>query len=209
LKFPVPTTISPGNYFLLAFINQAQTLPESDYTNNTAVTSSTTAIAAPTPPDLTGSIDYAPPSLPLGAKTNPLVLTISNLGDTRLAGSVPINLYASQSPSYDVSAVLIASLSAKLNLPGGGEKVLTLRFSSPANVPDGNYRLIAFINQGQILQEGDYTNNTAAASTTTTITQPFIDPAGSFFSVPSILYEGARASAVIIVQITATCRRLV
>jgi hypothetical protein len=98
-----------------------------------------------------------------------------------------------------VSAVLIASLSAKVNLPGGGEIVLTPRFGSPANVPDGNYYLIAYINQGQALQEGDYTNNTAAASTTTAITQPFIDPAGSFFSVPSILYEGTRASAIITV----------
>ena len=148
-------------------------------------------------PDLTASIVYSPQILPPGGKRNPMVLDVSNTGNLLFAGRLPINVYASQGTTFDGSAVLIASLSPTLRVPAGGQRVIMLSFNSPADVPNGNYYLLTYLNEGNTWQESDYTNNTSVASSTTTITQPFVDIGGAMHSSSSVLYRGRRGIAIV------------
>jgi hypothetical protein len=157
----------------------------------------TPAPAQPDGPDLTGSVYYAPASLYPGVRNNPLGLTITNAGNLPMRGSVNVGIYASTDTTFDGSDVLVGASLQKLNLLPGRSKVTVLKFNSPANVPDGNYHLMAVMDWGASWTERDETNNVAVAQDATNITAPFVDLAPSFVSWPSPLRRGKRSTATV------------
>lgn len=165
--------------------------------NSSGTSDFTSVVSATTKgylPDLTPNFWYTATSLPPGAKRNKVGLEIKNAGNLTINAKLPINLYASADQTYESSDLLIASLSTKMNIRAGNQKFVTLKFNSPSNVPDGNFYLLADVNPGDTVAESDYSNDIAAADTTTSIRAPYIDLVPGF-SPPAELARGSRSKA--------------
>jgi hypothetical protein len=188
------TGVPSGTYYLCAVISDGSH-SRVDYFD----TPITFTSPAPPPPaygyDLTTSLYYAPSTISPANRKNLLALSITNAGNLSVKGNVQVGVWASSDDKLDQSDLFVTSTIQSLNLKPGGTKYVTVKFDAPTNIPDGNYRLIAYVDSGQTMPELNEENNSSVATTLTVIQAPFVDVGVLISSAPSVI-RNSRPSTV-------------
>jgi subtilase family serine protease len=161
-------TYADGAWYIIAFVDSAEAIPESDETNNTVV--QTVTIYAVN--DLAAGVDLVPLHIDISmpefdgtmgwAQHAPIKLDIYNDGDTA-ADPFDITLVLSTDTTYDAGDTVLTSWSqgellsdeiapadAFINLPEAGA------------LADGDYYIIAKLDSADVITESDDANNTIA-----------------------------------------------
>lgn len=160
-------------------------------------------LPAPTPggPDLTDSFVGAfPTSVLTGAKSKGK-LRIVNQGAALTSSGLQVALFTSSDSAFNAGDSQFATLSTgPLKLKAGGSKVISIQFTYPSGIADGNYFIIASVDATNQVMESDESNNTTAIAGAVTISAPFVDLAGKFGRLPSTLTSGKTVSLPLTIQ---------
>ena len=93
-------------------------------------------------------------------------LEITNLGETDAVGRGDIEIFASPDATFDETDLLVAQLSnRRIRLRPGQSRKERIRFDLPADLPPGDYHIMARIQPSAGIEESDATNNTATTET--------------------------------------------
>ncbi|ABQ27996.1 CARDB domain-containing protein [Geotalea uraniireducens] len=150
----VPPNLPPGNYYIGAYADYTNQVPESDETNNS----------------LAGNQPYINNDLIVTAVSGTVAngkvtysVTVKNVGNG-VAGNYafPTAIYISSDAAITTSDYLIDANWA--NIPGNSEVVLTGTRSVPPNLPPGNYYIGAYADYTNQVPESDETNNSLAGN---------------------------------------------
>ena len=124
-------------------------------------------------------------------------IRITNTQLTRFKGPVSITLYASGSTSVSGSDTLLTTTTvAHANLKPGGSQVVTLRFTYPTSLANGDYYLVA----SATAIGTNTTDAEAATPSKISIGKPFVDLATLFGSTPISVTPGAAETAIITID---------
>ena len=84
-----------------------------------------------------------------------------------------------------------------MTLKAGGAKPtsVSLAFPTPSNVTDGDYFILAKVDETNGISESDETNNVAATASTVQIRQPFVDLSATVSVVPGTVTIAAGKKA--------------
>jgi uncharacterized membrane protein len=189
-KLTVPGNTAPGAYRLIAVIDADEKLEDSNRANNVVVGPLMNII----PPDynLVAGLDAIKLDTALlagasGNKTKVPVL-VSVVGDTPLDKAQLADIRVVMRPvgavddSQDVQ--IGAATDQKIgSLKPGKAKKYNISAELPANLPIGDYRIVAIVDSGNDLQETDETDNTAATTAVYNVAQPNIDLTATFTKV--------------------------
>jgi Tol biopolymer transport system component len=163
LKFNYPA-LPDGTYNIVATVDSAGAVTESNDSNNSATTAAPVTIAAPFV-DLTAEVG-APVrgSLPIGRRAIvPVILT--NAGNVPGAGTITIDLFASGDNVLGGDAPL-ASVTKKVKLRNGRPRTIRLGFLVPADLAAGSYFIGTSVDAtGVVPPESAAGNNTAIGAT--------------------------------------------
>jgi len=130
--------------------------------------------------DLTGAFTGVVPSAFAVAKTNPLTVRVTNVGDATAIGNMTVTLYASAGSTPDGSQVaLTGPVTRRVNLKMGKSINIPFRATAPASLATGNYYVLADIVPSSAIGDVDVSDKFAPTPSTITITQPFVDLEGS------------------------------
>ncbi len=162
LHFTYPPSLPNGSYYLIASIDSGDAIPESDKTDNLAVSSSTETIAAPfvgLSPSLT------PPTTLTSGNTAKALLSVTNFGNTAASGTVDVDIFASTDQTLDSGDVMISTVPLHLRLKPNQSRSYSLRLKLAAGLlAAGNDYLIARIDGS-----GSIPTATAVAASLTTV----------------------------------------
>jgi uncharacterized delta-60 repeat protein len=128
-----------------------------------------------------------------GTKSFANVQITENAADTA-KGTVTITLELTTDAQGNGTTV-VKTLTTKINLAGGRSHTYRIPFTYPADLPTGNYYLLAnVVGDGTApMRELNQLNNLSPAGGTVTITPPFITLAGSALSTTSTFTPGRAA----------------
>lgn len=127
-------------------------------------------------PDLTVQLASALPASVAGGSKGKAVLVVTNQGTNTLANaSVATALYASDDATLDAFDTFVGGATKPLTLASGASKNVSLRFSYPATLGNGDYYLIAVTDDDNAVTEPNETNNTNSTTTPSRIAQPSVD----------------------------------
>ncbi len=129
-------------------------------------------------PDLTIAIDDA---FVTGAEQIPgdrwrIPVAVTNGGAGTASGLATIQLYGSVDGVIDGGDYLFGQRTCRISLTAGQARTYWLVSQVPADIPAGNYNVLAVVDSGDTIAEADETNNTDAAANQAAIVWKF----GSF-----------------------------
>jgi hypothetical protein len=87
------------------------------------------------------------------------VVTVTNIGDETARGKTPIEIFLSLDHALDDADTLLLTSQAKLKLRATKSKAIKLKFRTFPILPDGEYHLIARINNDGAIPEASASNN--------------------------------------------------
>jgi len=164
LKFTYPG-VPDGTYNLVATVDSAGAVVESNDSNNTATTAAPVTIAAPFV-DLTAEVG-APTrgSLSIGRRgVVPVILT--NAGNSTASGLVTMDLFASTDNVIGgADDVLLTTVTKRIKLRNGKPRPIRVNFLVPTNLPAGSYFIATAVDTTNTIVESHDDNNTAVSGT--------------------------------------------
>jgi hypothetical protein len=96
--------------------------------------------------------------------------------DVGATAPIGVSLYASADGTLDPAAdTFLGNITKTLRLKPGRSKDVKFGFQYPANLPDGDYQLLAQVDSGGAVAERDESNNVAASAAPVRIAKPFVD----------------------------------
>ncbi|HJV65656.1 MAG TPA: CARDB domain-containing protein [Geomonas sp.] len=160
LNFSVTVpAVTSGTYYLGAIADPANSIPESDETNNTLAGSATTIGSGP---DLVVAAVTAPASTATGQSIT-VPVTVKNRGTGNTGSQFPVGLYLCGTSAISTGCTSLGSLQS--NLTAGAQQQLNFSVTVPA-VTSGTYYIGAIADPANSIPESDETNNTLAGSAT-------------------------------------------
>jgi subtilase family serine protease len=141
VKYDYPSTLSSGNYNMIASIAATGT----DTSPASAFAAYPVAVSAPTV-DLADAFDVSYVPVTPGT-TQSVSVAIQNLGNIAADGSYSVSLYSSDTTTLDSSSVLLDTSPQKtIKLKSGASKIVRISFTAPADAQPGTYYLVAKLN---------------------------------------------------------------
>jgi cysteine-rich repeat protein len=155
----IPTTINPGGYFLCASADSANSILETDETNNTRCSDSLVTVQPLSPPDLTMTgLSTTAISVVRGGRLT-LSNTVANQGGA-VATSFTIAFHLSPDAIYGGNGdIAFSGGRSVFSLNGGASSTASTSLTVPSTTPTGYYYLCATADSGSTVTEGDETNN--------------------------------------------------
>lgn len=169
LRFPTfPGGLPDDDYFLLAVIDPANAVAETDEGNNVGATASAFRIAPPFV-DLSNGWDRAvDPTLAAGQRVQ-LTVPVRNDGNVAARGSAELLTVAStDAVAGNADDLPVATVPQRLNLKPGKAKNLRARFQAPA-LPAGTYFLFVTFRLVSPLLDPNPLNDSLASTTQFTV----------------------------------------
>lgn len=158
LNFVYPTSLTDGAYVILATVDSANTIAESNESNNAAASPSPVNIRQAFI-DLTGSFGRLPAAIPTG-KMTAVPLVITNSGNIVATGTISISFYASADGTRDAGDTFLTTIGGqKISIKPGTTRALNLRIRTPAGLMPAKHFLIAVVNADHTLMEQRLDNN--------------------------------------------------
>jgi len=158
LKFNYPTGIN-GNFFLLVKADTANTVSESNETNNTGTSAATTLVQPPFV-DLQPTAVSKPARLTAGLDGTTTV-TIKNNGNVPFNDLVPVALAISADGQVNDANLPVATSTQKLSLKPGASKSFRISGNLPSTLPIGQYQMAVDVDPSDAFGESDEGNNIA------------------------------------------------
>ena len=145
IKFSYPSTLASGSYKLIGVANSSDAIAETNFANNSAVSSAITI--APAFTSLAGQITKTPKTLVHG-KSGSATVTVTNSGNVASTASLSISLYESPVASYQSGDILLGTLTKPKNniKASGGKTSFPVNFKVPTTVTAGNEFIVAVLN---------------------------------------------------------------
>ncbi len=157
------TSLVGGRYFILASIDAANSIVESNESNNIAA-SSRQVLLAPPLADLTGKFSKVPAAASK-AKALTLPFTLQNLGGVAAAGTIDFDFFASTDQALDNSDLAVATdVPIAVHVAPGKTQNLKFKLSF-SSLPAGSYFLVAKINTTNSITESVTSNNVIFSTT--------------------------------------------
>jgi hypothetical protein len=157
-------TLERGNYFLLAAIDAANGVAESNEGNNVAA-SEKSYVLAPSAVDLAGKFSKLPKTAS-ASKVLTISLSVQNLGTILAAGTVDFDFYASTDTTLDGADVSLGTqFPFVIHVPAGKSQTARFKLSINPGLIGGSYYLVARVNSTSSLSESELTNNMAFSTT--------------------------------------------
>ena len=157
---PIPVTLPPGTYSLVAVADAASTVIETNENNNSRVGNTVTTTTRPV--DLTLTAVTAPNTAKDGASIS-ITATVKNLGTATAAAST-LRWYLSADNVITTADTPLAS-AATPSLAGGKLTKIGASAAVPASVPAGTYYIGAIVDPDNALAETSDANNALAGAT--------------------------------------------
>ncbi|QOV90377.1 hypothetical protein IPV69_03135 [Humisphaera borealis] len=134
----------------------------------------------------------APPAVIIGQKFKAGVsLAVGNAGTTAVATRGTIELFLSQDHDLSSDDTVFSTVTPKLNLKPGQQRVVKVAITSLPSVPNGQYHVIARLSAGTNKVETDAADNIAAnVNVHIDVAQPRIDLSGGFGLTPTTARPG-------------------
>ena len=152
----IPTSLTPGTYYVGVFADDLGAVAESNETNNTLAASTTTVIA--TPADLVVTAAGGPAIGTIGSNIQ-ITSTTENPGGTA-AGAFRVGLYLSADATITTADQLLGSCSMS-SLAVGGTVACDADVTIPGSVTPGAYWVGAFADDQDVVTESDEANKRA------------------------------------------------
>ncbi|MCP4712883.1 MAG: hypothetical protein GY869_30010, partial [Planctomycetes bacterium] len=174
----LPMNMATANYYVLADIDSADSLDESNENNNLAAAEP--LLITEGSYDLTGEFtSVKTPDPAMGGDLAKVVLTVTNEGNVRIDDTMDIGFYLSTDAILDGGDVLITELTDQnVALNPAGSTNYSTKLSLPLSMPTADYYLLADIDTNDSVAETDEANNLAAGDTVT-IEEATIDLSGT------------------------------
>lgn len=196
----LPSNLPIGDYRIVAIVDSGNDLQETDETNNVASTVDVYSVAqANIDLDATFTkVDLATDLLAGSGEKGSVEIEVANLGNVATDKSQLIDIAFVARPtdaiddSQDVTLAVLDDTKAG-NLAPGKPKKFKAKFEVPANLPEGDYRIVAIVDAGNDLVETNESNNTDVSDSVHTVEQPNIDLAVALgdIDLPLNLVAGA------------------
>ncbi len=162
--FEYPTLVTAGSYSLVATVDSANAIAETNESNNLAASAPITISSSNV--DLTDAFTKTPTAIVRG-KSASVTVQVNNIGSSLASGSTSINIYQSATPTFSSSDLLIGTLpNAKISLKPAANHKFTFSFKTPTTAAAGPEYLIALVNPAATIGESNFANNTAASVST-------------------------------------------
>jgi subtilisin family serine protease/subtilase family serine protease len=163
-SYPIPVTLPPGTYTIVAQADGPNSIIETNEANNTGVgnlmTTSTRNV------DLTLTSVTSPTTAKNGASIS-LSANVKNLG-TASAPASTIRWYLSTDSTITTADIPLASVStAALN--AGSSRSVSVTTTVPVDVAAGSYRIGAIVDPDNLVAETNETNNARVSTSTTAV----------------------------------------
>ncbi|MAE63225.1 MAG: hypothetical protein CMJ18_03040, partial [Phycisphaeraceae bacterium] len=203
----IPRIVADGDYRLMAVLESDAAVADADPINDVAVTEQSIDVAQGNV-DLAGGIVQValPPAIVAGTPTEGvLTLDLANQGNLELRGEIDITVIASPNGDPDnldnVELTIFAGRTVRL-APGEGTAI-DLNLEIPTTLPDGSYVLLAQVDSGGAVEEGNEQNNTFVATETLTIAEPFVDLKVRLADalVPDTIIPGEDAGGFVVIDV--------
>lgn len=171
LDTPLPADMQPGRFKLIALVDCANVIDESDETNNKPEYEATMAVEKPFVDLVAGIVTLRPARAIVSGSNHVLTVPVkvANAGNVRPRSDVPVNIRISGRPlaslektSNDVELGKIENLNLG-DLEPGTEKLLEAQAKFPARMPAGKYVLVAQVDCDAVVVEPNDENNYAVA----------------------------------------------
>ncbi len=126
-------------------------------------------------PDLTVAIDdtYVTGADAVPGDRSWIPVQVTNGGAGRVSGLATIQLYGSADGIIDPGDYLFGQRTYRISLRAGQARTYWIRSQVPADIPVGNYNVLAVVDSGDTIAEADETNNTDAAANQAAIVWKF------------------------------------
>jgi hypothetical protein len=159
LQFLSPATLPDGSYFLAA------TVSGRGVASSTIVSSAPVMIVQPFV-DLTSRIVQLPASaVETGHRLSRMMVNVMNQGNVTASGKVAIEVYLSIDGHLDATAIPVnVSLPRRVHIPPGSTTRVSVYFSALPDMSPGQYYLLARVNPGRAISEGNVANNLSASA---------------------------------------------
>jgi cyclophilin family peptidyl-prolyl cis-trans isomerase len=153
--------------------------------------------------DLMGTVkSVAPASLVAGGQGK-MVLTVRNGGTAAMSGNATIKVYIATDEAGAHAAAPIGTLKTMLKLGIGRSTNVTIAFTAPANLTEGDYHLVAVLDSARQVSELNETNNTAVSTQSVHIAPKFVDLRAAFLGRvgPTILAKKANSVSLLVTNL--------
>ena len=166
----IPTTTSLGTYYVCAMADSANTVSESNETNNSLCTSTTVQVARPDV--IMTAVTPNAGTVNQGA-TLSVTDTVKNQGPLATGVSMRVGYHLSTNTTYgDGDDVAITTTRTVTSLAAGASSTVTTNLTIPATTPPGTYYVCAMGDTLNQVVESDETNNTLCSSVTVSVPPP-------------------------------------
>jgi subtilase family serine protease len=165
----IPSTASPGNYYICVMADRDNTVSETNETNNTRCTAATIQVVNS---DLITTA-VTPNASTLSATAT---LSVTNSVKNQSVAAVPVafkvGFVLSPTASYtDPGAVASTTTRSVSTLAAGAISTATTTVTFPNTTPPGNYYVCVKADSANAVTEADETNNTLCSAGTVTVPQ--------------------------------------
>jgi hypothetical protein len=153
--------------------------------------------------DLMGTVkSVAPASLVAGGQGK-MVLTVRNGGTAAMSGNATIKVYIATDEAGAHAAAPIGTLKTMLKLGIGRSTNVTIAFTAPANLTEGDYHLVAVLDSARQVSELNETNNAAVSTQSVHIAPKFVDLRAAFLGRvgPTILAKKANSVSLLVTNL--------
>lgn len=162
-KLVLPANIDDGQYVVLARVDSANAVVETNEFDNFVASANSMAVAkpfvdlVPTAGSLTGTLTASGKGVAL--------VTLRNNGNTQARGVVSVGLVASTNGVLDdVDDIALGTAQAKVSLKPGQAKVFKLKLTLPANLAAGTYVLGAKLSGPSGFSDSNADNDTSLSA---------------------------------------------
>jgi hypothetical protein len=153
--------VPAGNYFVIAQVDSANAVIETNEGNNTAASLKQVGLSSP-------FVDLAPTLLPFTGNRsrlgeNEVTIKIRNNGNVQASGDITVALTAISDVTPDPAERAIANLPLRINIRPGQTKTFKLPFTFPIEFERGTYKLVVNVDSANVIPERDDVNNRVVA----------------------------------------------
>jgi trimeric autotransporter adhesin len=153
----IPAGTAAGNYYLLAYADAAEAVPESNNGNNSRANTIQVSVSLP---DLVVATLSTPPTAVAGTPIS-LEDTTANQGTAAATVATWTRFYLSTTTYWTSSSVLLASRNVT-PLGAGQNSTGTTSVTIPAGTAAGSYYLLAYADASEAVTESNNVNNSRA-----------------------------------------------
>jgi hypothetical protein len=154
LKFLFPSSLTDGNYYLVANVDTGA-VRDLNLANNVSASTTSVLIAAPFV-RLAGSGLTAPTFN--GAKPASVSFTLMNDGNEPATATSAVQFFASTNGAL-TGAISLATVPLRLSLKPNAAKAFKVKLSLPSSLPAGTYMLLALLDPANVFKDPNAATN--------------------------------------------------